>query len=81
MISIGGIPVVPEAFPDGTQKIDLPLGAMRSRIAVNKFVSIEWLYESDKELFSLYCISKKYSRIFPTFITVFSDAVYSECKI
>ena len=26
MISIGGIPVVPEAFPDGTQKIDFHKG-------------------------------------------------------
>lgn len=65
MITIGGVPVVPESFPDGTQKIDLPLGAMRSRIAVNKFVSIEWLYESDKELFSLYCISKSIREYFP----------------
>lgn len=31
MISIGEVPVVPEAFPDGTQKIDLPLGARKCR--------------------------------------------------
>ena len=26
MISINGVPVVPESFPDGTQKIDFSLG-------------------------------------------------------
>ena len=65
MISIGGIPVVPEAFPDGTQKIDLPLGAMHREIIENKTVYITWLYESDKELFSLYCISESIRENFP----------------
>lgn len=65
MISIGDVPVVPEAFPDGTQKIDLPLEAMYREITENKTVYITWLYESDKELFSLYCISKNIREHFP----------------
>ena len=32
MISIGDVPVVPETFPDGTQKIDLLLEAMYREI-------------------------------------------------
>lgn len=65
MISIGDVSVVPEAFPDGTQKIDLPLEAMYREITENKTVYITWLYESDKELFSLYCISKNIREHFP----------------
>ena len=65
MISIGDVPVVPEIFPDGTQKIDLPLDVMYREITENKTVYITWLYESDKELFSLYCISKNIREHFP----------------
>lgn len=65
MISIGDVPVVPETFPDGTQKIDLLLEAMYREITENKTVYITWLYESDKELFSLYCISKNIREHFP----------------
>lgn len=65
MISIGDVPVVPVVFPDGTQKIDLQLEAMYREIAENKTVYITWLYESDKELFSLYCISKNIREHFP----------------
>ena len=65
MISIGDVPVVPVVFPDGTQKIDLQLEAMYREITENKTVYITWLYESDKELFSLYCISKNIREHFP----------------
>lgn len=65
MISIGGIPVVPEAFPDGTQKIDFSLGVISQEIIENKTVYITWLYESDQELFSLLCISKNIKEHFP----------------
>ena len=65
MISIGDVPVVPETFPDGTQKIDLQLEVMYREITENKTVYITWLYESDKELFSLYCISKNIREHFP----------------
>lgn len=65
MISIGGVPVVPETFPDGTQKIDLPLEAMYREITDNTTVYITWLYESDKELFLLYCISENIREHFP----------------
>lgn len=58
MISINGVPVVPESFPDGTQKIDFSLGVISQEIIENKTVYITWLYESDQELFSLLCISK-----------------------
>lgn len=49
MISINGVPVVPESFPDGTQKIDFSLGAISQEIIENKTVYITWLYESDVE--------------------------------
>lgn len=65
MISIGDVPVVPETFPDGTQKIDLQLEVIYREITENKTVYITWLYESDKELFSLYCISKNIREHFP----------------
>ena len=65
MISIGAVPVVPETFPDGTQKIDFSLGAISQEIIENKTAYITWLYESDKELFSLLCISKNIKEHFP----------------
>lgn len=65
MISIGDVPIVPSTFPDGTQKIDLPLEAMYREITENKTVYITWLYESDKELFLLYCISENIREHFP----------------
>lgn len=65
MISINGVPVVPESFPDGTQKIDFSLGVISQEIIENKTVYITWLYESDKELFSLLCISKNIKEHFP----------------
>ena len=65
MISINGVPVVPESFPDGTQKIDFSLGVISQEIIENKTVYITWLYESDQELFSLLCISKNIKEHFP----------------
>ena len=65
MISINGVPVVPESFPDGTQKIDFSLGVISQEIIENKTAYITWLYESDKELFSLLCISKNIKEHFP----------------
>lgn len=65
MISIGGVPIVPESFPDGTQKIDFSLGVISQEIIENKTVYITWLYESDQELFSLLCISKNIKEHFP----------------
>ena len=65
MISINGVPVVPESFPDGTQKIDFSLGVISQEIIENKTAYITWLYESDKELLSLLCISKNIKEHFP----------------
>ena len=65
MISINGVQIVPESFPDGTQKIDFSLGVISQEIIENKTAYITWLYESDKELFSLLCISKNIKEHFP----------------
>lgn len=66
MISVNGVEIKPETFPDGTKKIDVDEVMMNYLLKehhTNYFsdrnhFDIRWVYESDEELFSLYCISR-----------------------
>lgn len=65
MIIVNGIEIKPQKFPDGTKKIDV--GEVPETIRWNSFNSygITWLYDSDDELFLVYCISKTLKTIDP----------------
>lgn len=65
MISVNGVEIKPQKFPDGTKKIDV--GEVPGTIKWNSFNSygVKWLYESDDELFLVYCISKTLKTIDP----------------
>ena len=65
MISVNGVEIKPETFPDGTKKIAVVTVPETIRCNSFKSYGIKWLYESDEELFSVYCISKTLRTIDP----------------
>lgn len=56
MIKVNGTNIQPQEFPDGTKKIDIDDGYLFSENY--DLFCIEWLYESNEELFDIYCISR-----------------------
>lgn len=59
MIIVNGIEIKPQKFPDGTQKIDVSEPVYGFLFDEKyKFFCLGWLYESDEELFDIYCISR-----------------------
>ena len=73
MISVNGVEIKPETFPDGTKKINVGevivdhlLGQYRAKLSSDRnYFDIGWLYESDEELFSLYCVSRALKEKYP----------------
>lgn len=57
MISVNGVNVQPNHFPDGTLLLKISNDII-NHYNVCKYICVEWQYESDTELFTLICVKR-----------------------
>lgn len=65
MIEVNGQKVTVERFPDGTPKINIaPAMVEEKEYDHSYWINIDWLYESDEELFYLFLIKRHLEKFF-----------------